>query len=51
MTETESVSGTNVVDLDKLNSLLVAVNSLYLSQVDAAAFPERMTIAEAISST
>ncbi|MEI6702561.1 MAG: YkgJ family cysteine cluster protein [Deltaproteobacteria bacterium] len=51
MTETESVSGTNVVDLDKLNSLLVAVNSLYLSQADAAALPERMTIPEAISST
>ena len=47
MTETESVSGTNVVDLDKLNSLLVAVNSLYLSQAEEADCPERLTIYEA----
>ena len=49
MTETDTVSGANVVDLDKLNALLVAVNALYLSQADAAAMPERMTIAEAIN--
>jgi hypothetical protein len=48
MNETESVSGTNVIDLDKLNALLVAVNSLYLSQSEATKFPERMTISEAI---
>jgi Fe-S-cluster containining protein len=49
MTGSGSVSGTNVVDLDKLNSLLVAVNSLYLSQAEAKDWPERLTIAEAIN--
>jgi Fe-S-cluster containining protein len=49
MTESESVSGTNVIDLDKLNSLLVAVNSLYLSQSETDDFPERLTITEAIN--
>jgi uncharacterized protein len=49
MTETESVSGSSVVDLDKLNTLLVAVNSIYLSQSDSAEFPERLTIAEVIT--
>ena len=47
MTETDTVSGSNVVDLDKLNSLLVAVNSLYLSQAEEADCPERLTIYEA----
>ena len=49
MAETESISGTHVIDLDKLNTLLVAVNSLYLSQTESQDFPERMTIAEAIN--
>jgi Fe-S-cluster containining protein len=49
MTETESVIGMNVIDLDKLNALLVAVNALYLSQAEADDRPERLTIAEAIN--
>jgi len=49
MTGSESISGTHVVDLDKLNALLVAVNSLYLSQAEEAELPERLTIAEAIN--
>lgn len=49
MTEAESVSGMNVIDLDKLNALLVSVNALYLSQTDATDYPERVTIAEAIA--
>lgn len=48
MTGTLSVSGTNVLDLDKLNALLVAVNSLYLSQAEAIDGSERLTIAEAV---
>ncbi len=48
LTEAESVSGSNVIDLDRLNTLLVAVNSLYLSQIDTPDYPERMTISEAI---
>ena len=49
MTETESVSGQHVIDLDRLNSLLVVVNSLYLSQAEEADCPERLTIAEALT--
>lgn len=49
MTETETLSGLNVVDLDKLNALLVAVNSLYLSHSEKTDSPERLTIAEAIN--
>jgi Fe-S-cluster containining protein len=49
LTDTESVSGSSVVDLDKLNTLLVAVNSIYLSQSDSAELPERFTIAEIIT--
>jgi Fe-S-cluster containining protein len=49
MTETETISGTNVIDLDRLNSLLVAVNSLYLSQSEVLHYPERLTIGEAIN--
>jgi Fe-S-cluster containining protein len=48
MTETETISGNNVIDLDRLNAMLVAVNSLYLSQSEEDYFPERLTIAEAI---
>lgn len=48
LTETESVSGSSVVDLDKLNTLLVAVNSIYLSQSGSTESPERLTIAETI---
>ena len=49
MTESDSICGTSVVDLDKINALLVAVNSLYLSQTDATC-PERLTISEALNS-
>lgn len=47
--DTESVSGSHVVDIDKLNTLLVAVNSIFLSQTDSTAEPERLTIAEVIT--
>lgn len=49
MTDAESLSGASVIDLDKLNHLLVAVNSLYLSQSDSSESPERLTIAEVIT--
>lgn len=49
MTGTGTVSGTNVIDLDKLNSLLVAVNALYLSEAEALDYPERVTIVEAVN--
>jgi Fe-S-cluster containining protein len=49
LTEAETVSGSNVIDLDRLNTLLVAVNSLYLSQIDAMEYPERITITEALA--
>lgn len=48
LTEAGSVSGSNVIDLDKLNTLLAAVNSIYLSQSDSTDSPERLTIAEVI---
>jgi Fe-S-cluster containining protein len=51
LTEATSVSGSSVVDLDKLNTLLVAVNSIYLSQTDSIESPERLTIAEVIRNT
>lgn len=49
--EGESVSGLSVIDLDRLNTLLVAVNALYLSQADLDALPDRLTIAEALKVT
>jgi Fe-S-cluster containining protein len=48
LTETESVSGSSVVDLDKLNTLLVAVNSIYMSQTESVEADMRVTIAEAL---
>jgi uncharacterized protein len=48
MGDAESISGSSVIDLDKLNTLLVAVNSLYLAQQDIVESAERLTIAEAI---
>lgn len=44
-----SISGSSVIDLDKLNPLLVAVNSLYLSQVETIETTERITILEALT--
>lgn len=48
LTETESLSGSSVIDLDKLNTLLVAVNSIYLSHAEIPDCPDRLTIAEAL---
>jgi len=42
------VSGSTIIDLDKLNTLLVAVNALFISQADVENPPERLTIAEAL---
>ncbi|MBL0224874.1 MAG: YkgJ family cysteine cluster protein [Geobacteraceae bacterium] len=44
----QPLSGTAVIDLDRLNTLLVAVNALFLSHADSDSLPERMTIAEAL---
>ena len=49
LTETKSVSGSNTVNIDKLNTLLVAVNSIYLSQTDSPETDLRLTIAEALA--
>lgn len=43
-----TVTGSDLVDLDRLNSLLVAVNSLYLTQIADKKLPERMSIIEAL---
>ena len=49
LNEAESLNGSSVIDLDKLNPLLVAVNSLYLSQADIDETVEKMTIVEALT--
>jgi Fe-S-cluster containining protein len=49
LTGSEPLSGTSVVDLDKLNTLLVAVNSIYVSQIETAETTVRVTIAAALS--
>jgi Fe-S-cluster containining protein len=46
--EEQQVSGSAIVDIDRLNTLLVAVNALYLSLADVDGLPERLTIAEAL---
>ncbi|KAB0665703.1 YkgJ family cysteine cluster protein [Oryzomonas japonica] len=48
LTESESLPGSVIIDLDNLNSLLVAVNALFLSQSDSLDTPERLTIVEAL---
>ena len=48
LTETESVPGASVVDLDKLNTLLVAVNSIFMAQTESSETEVRVTIAEAL---
>jgi Fe-S-cluster containining protein len=49
LTEGEQpVSGSAIIDLDRLNTLLVAVNALFLSHADVSGLPERLTIAEAL---
>jgi Fe-S-cluster containining protein len=49
VTDTASLPGSSVIDLDTLNTLLVAVNAAYLSHSDSPASPERLTIAEVIT--
>lgn len=45
-----SLPGTAIIDLERLNSLLVAVNAHFLSQFNLPEdFPERLTITEAVS--
>jgi uncharacterized protein len=44
----QPLSGAAIIDLDRLNTLLVAVNALFLSHTDADATPERLTIVEAL---
>ena len=45
----ESLSGSTVIDLDRLNVLLAAVNALFRSQTETPPdLPERLTIAEAL---
>lgn len=48
LSDTESVSGIHSIDLDKLNTLLVAINSIYLSDTDISDGELRLTIAEAL---
>ena len=47
----QAVSGAAIIDLDRLNTLLVAVNALYLSHADISGLPDRLTIAEALKVT
>jgi uncharacterized protein len=49
LTESDTLFGSAIIDLDKLNTLLVVVNSLFLSKSDSSGLPERMTIAEALA--
>ena len=45
----ESLSGSTIIDLDRLNVVLVAINSLFLKQTPSPLDrPERLTIAEAL---
>lgn len=45
----ESLSGSAVIDVDRLNVLLAAVNALFRSQTETPHdIPERLTIAEAL---
>ena len=48
LTGAKSIPGSSVIDLDKLNLLLVAVNSTYLSQSGSTESPGRLGIAEVI---
>lgn len=49
MSETEQpLSGATIIDIDRLNTLLVAVNALFLSHADTVGLPERLTIAAAL---
>jgi uncharacterized protein len=44
----ESIPGSAVIDLERMNSILAAVNSLFLQSFPG---PERLTVAEALRST
>jgi Fe-S-cluster containining protein len=48
LTDSESLPGSVIIDLDNLNSLLVAVNALFLSKSEVFDSPERLTITEAL---
>lgn len=48
LTDGGPLSGSQVIDLDRLNQLLVAVNALYLKQSGAPGQPERLTIARTL---
>lgn len=49
LSETEVISGANSVDLNKLNTLLVAINSIYLSETDSQETDLRLSIATALT--
>ncbi len=49
MSDADAVSGSNVVDLDTLNTLLVAVNAIYLTQSGTPETALRMTIPAALA--
>lgn len=49
LSDSESLPGSAVIDLDRLNSVLVAVNALFLAQTDEVPdLAERLTIAETV---
>jgi Fe-S-cluster containining protein len=49
LTNTASVSGSHTVNIDTLNTLLAAINSLYLTQSESADSADRVTIIAALS--
>ncbi|MEI7815983.1 MAG: YkgJ family cysteine cluster protein [Desulfuromonadales bacterium] len=49
LADAESLSGSSVVDIDTLNTLLVAINTIYLSQTENRNNEIRMTIAAAVT--
>jgi Fe-S-cluster containining protein len=44
----QPLPGSTIIDIDRLNTLLVAVNALFLSHLDDDSLPDRLTIAEAL---
>lgn len=48
--DTTTLTGSHIIDLDRLNPLLVAINALFLTQSEAVT-PERLTIAMAVLGT
>jgi Fe-S-cluster containining protein len=49
LSDGHTLSGANVVDLDKLNTLLAAVNSIYLTQTNTSDATLRIAIADALT--